>query len=345
MALSPADFNPQTDRPPHPVDQASLLGTLWGDGRPLLKLTALGLLGAGCFACFLGWGGHFLPHDLEFLQMSVQTLRQIAESRLVYFMIHDRVSFGGALIAIAVLYLWLTEFPLRQGEAWAWWTLWLSGAAGFTSFLAYLGYGYLDTWHGLATLTLLVTFLLGMFRARTLLVNAGDFRHVSRSVHWPGRATALDWGRWLLLVSSACLMLGGSIIMSVGMSWVFVPTDLTYMKLSPEDIERCNPRLIPLIAHDRAGFGGAVACCGLTMFCCVACGRPARHLWEALLLVGLAGFGTAIGVHFPIGYTDASHLAPAFLGATIMSAGLVLSFPGMMRGGSAPSDGGPLHGP
>ena len=37
---------------------------------------------------------------------------------------------------------------------------------GFVSFLAYLGYGYLDTWHGLATLVLLPCFVLGLVRAR-----------------------------------------------------------------------------------------------------------------------------------------------------------------------------------
>ena len=28
-------------------------------------------------------------------------------------MFHDRVSFGGVIIAIGILYLWLTEFPLK----------------------------------------------------------------------------------------------------------------------------------------------------------------------------------------------------------------------------------------
>jgi hypothetical protein len=36
-------------------------------------------------------------------------------------------------------------------EAWAWWLLAFSGSAEFASFLAYLGYGYLDTWHGVRT--------------------------------------------------------------------------------------------------------------------------------------------------------------------------------------------------
>lgn len=47
----------------------------------------------------------------------------------------------------------------------------------------------------------------------------------------------------------------------VGMSCVFVPQDLSYMGLGVEELHALNPRLAPLIAHDRAGFGGAV-CCG-----------------------------------------------------------------------------------
>ncbi len=70
-------------------------------------------------------------------------------------MFHDRVAFGGVLLAIGALYCWITAFLLRDGEGWSWWALLLSGAVGFASFLAYLGYGYLDTWHGAATLLLL----------------------------------------------------------------------------------------------------------------------------------------------------------------------------------------------
>jgi hypothetical protein len=125
-------------------------------------------------------------------------------------------------------------------------------------------------------------------------------------------------------------MLGGLIIMGVGVTTVFVPQDLEYIGLCA-DLEAANPRLIPLIAHDRAGFGGGVCCCGLTMFFCTYCGEPSKSLWQALLITGAAGFGTAIGVHFPIGYTSFTHLAPAFLGALMFAAGMLLTFNGMGR--------------
>ena len=49
--------------------------------------------------------------------------------RVVHFMQHDRTAFGGALVAIGILYLWLVTFPLREGESWAWWTLALPAAS------------------------------------------------------------------------------------------------------------------------------------------------------------------------------------------------------------------------
>src|SRR6266702_3962924 len=122
-------------------DNRSFFGALIGDGRPLLSFTGLCLALSGVFALFLSATGHFLPHDVQFLGMAPEELCSINECRIVHFMFHDRVSFGGAILAIGVLYLWLAEFPLRHREAWAWWLIAVSGVLGFGSFLAYLGYG------------------------------------------------------------------------------------------------------------------------------------------------------------------------------------------------------------
>ncbi len=310
-----------------------LLAALVADGRPLLKLTALALIGSGLFAFFLAATGHFLPHDIAYLGVTADELHSIADARLVHFMMHDRVSFGGAILGVGVLYLWLTEFPLGARQPWAWWTLLISGVVGFLSFLAYLGYGYLDTWHGIATLVLLPIFIAGMSVSLTHLRPLPPVTVLIRGA-WPRPTrSALDAGRVLLLITSACLVLGGLIILCVGMTTVFVPQDLEFMHVDSADLASANPRLIPLIAHDRAGFGGGVCCCGLTMFFCVLHGKPSRALWEALLVTGLAGFGSAIGVHFPIGYTSFTHLAPAFLGAAMFVSGLALTMPGMMRPG------------
>src|SRR5689334_20554954 len=87
--------------------ERGFLETLAGDGRPLLVLTALTLIGCGAFALFQAATGHFLPHDVEYLGMSAAQLCSLHGCRIVHFMIHDRVSFGGVLLAIGVIYLWL----------------------------------------------------------------------------------------------------------------------------------------------------------------------------------------------------------------------------------------------
>jgi hypothetical protein len=208
----------------------------------------------------------------------------------------------------------------------------ISGAIGFASFLAYLGYGYLDSWHGFATLFLLPIFLVGLYRSRALVRPPASAKSILRPGAPMPLQTSFGRGRLLLLLTACALVLGGMIIMTVGMTDVFVPTDLEFMHTTADELAAANPHLIPLIAHDRAGFGGGVCCCGMTMFWCVYCSRPCRSLWQALWVMGAAGFGTAIGVHFPIGYTTPIHLAPAFVGATMFIFGMALTHRGMMAG-------------
>src|SRR5579862_6870667 len=116
----------------------------WKLGRSLLLVCAAALFAAGVFAIILGLTGRFLPHDEAYLGMTAGQLCALHGCRIVHFMVHDRISFGGAIAAIGLLYLWLTVYPLQQGQGWAWWLLSLSAGISFSSFFAYLGYGYLD---------------------------------------------------------------------------------------------------------------------------------------------------------------------------------------------------------
>ena len=294
--------------------------TLLGDGRSLFKLTALMMMGSGAFALFQAGTGHFLPHDTEYLGMTAQQLCTLHGCRIVHFMMHDRVSFGGVLLAIGVMYLWLAEFPLQRRQSWAWWALAISGGAGFLSFLAYLGYGYLDTWHGAATLGLLPLFAAGLVRTRSL--------RVERVTRPPLDFRSRDGlGRILLLASTFGIIAAGCTITTVGMTTVFVPQDIAYMGITPEELHAINARLVPLIAHDRAGFGGALISCGLAMFLAVLYGWPSRSLWQALAVAGLAGFCTAIAIHPVIGYTDISHLGPAVAGCGLFFIGMAMTVP------------------
>ncbi|MGH9384353.1 MAG: hypothetical protein ACRD2N_08730 [Vicinamibacterales bacterium] len=302
-------------------EDRGLLRTLIGDGRPALSLTAVALLLSGLFAIFLSYRREFLPHDVAYLGMSADELCRVADCRVVSFMFHDRVAFGGTLISIAVLYLWLAAFPLREGAAWAWWAFVANGTLGFASFLAYRGYGYLDVWHGAATLALLPTFAAGLWVSRPLAI--------SRQKPWilSTEMQAAKWhsrlGRWGLLATGLGIALAGVVILYLGSTEVFVAEDLGFMGLNRQMLDVVNPRLVPLIAHDRAGFGGGLATIGVLLTISAAYARPSRSFHEAVAIAGLAGFSCAIATHFVEGYVNPIHLAPAFAGVTLFIASIV----------------------
>jgi hypothetical protein len=286
----------------------------------------LAVVGIGAWA--VAASSQLLPHDVRYLGMSSRALCDLRACRIVHFMVHDRVSFGGSLIAIGVLYVWLAARPLAEGRPWAFWLFVLSGSVGFLSFLAYLGYGYLDVWHGRATLALLVPYLLGLVRSWPLVEGGADAgpRSLLRLAWRPPLRSRAGAGRALLLFTATGMLLGGATIAVVGMTRVFVPQDLVYMDVTADALRALNPRLVPLIAHDRAGFGGGLCCGGLTILFIVVCGvRPgARALWWVLLAAGTVGFASAIGIHPIVGYNSFSHLLPALVGATTFATGIAL---------------------
>jgi hypothetical protein len=101
------------------AESPSLTALLVGDGRPPLAVVGLTLALAGGFALFVAARGEFLPHDVAYLGMTPGELCAVNECRIVHFMIHDRVAFGGAIIAIGIVYLWLALGPMARGERWA----------------------------------------------------------------------------------------------------------------------------------------------------------------------------------------------------------------------------------
>jgi hypothetical protein len=307
-------------------DDRGLVAALVDDGRPLLVLSAMALLASGAFAMFLAVRREFLPHDVAFLGMTAAELCAIAECRIVGFMFHDRVAFGGTLIAIAILYLWLALFPLRQRLAWAWWSFCASGVLGFGSFLAYLSYGYLDVWHGTATLVLLPLFVGGVILTRPLAVSPATGWLMSDE----GRraSTAMRAGRWLLVATGAGIAVAGCVILYLGSTEVFVAEDLGFMGLTRAELDTANTRLVPLIAHDRAGFGGGLGTTGVLLLACAWYARPSRSFHHAVIAAGCAGFGCAVGTHFVEGYTNPFHLAPAFAGAGLFVVSAILQWRG-----------------
>ena len=301
-------------------------------GGRLLLLTAAVLAGSGLFAIGQAATGRLLPHDEAWLGMTAAELGRYQGGRIVGFMVHDRASFGGTLVAIAVLYALLVRGPLARGERWAWWALAASGAAGFASFLAWLGYGYLDTWHGLATLVLLPVMGGGLWLARPARLLAGLRSWPRRPPAVRATAARLGIGGGLVALAAAGMGLGGLVILAVGATTVFVPQDLAYIGADVAYLCAIDPNLVPLIAHDRAGFGGGLVAAGIAALAIALSGSPSRGRWLALASAGVAGFGAAIGVHLAVGYVDPVHLGPAIVGALVLAGGLGITAPAELLG-------------
>ena len=171
---------------------------------------------------------------------------------------------------------------------------------------------------------LLPFFLLGLFgpRARTM-PGAGRIGRV------PGRW----WGQVLFVAVGVGLLLGGVSLAAIGVTQVFVPEDLAFMGTTRATLDAASPRLVPLIAHDRASLGGALVANGLGVVLAALWGfRPgARWLWWTLFWSGVPGFVAALGTHAAVGYTDVWHLAPALTGLALYVAALACSAPVLLR--------------
>jgi hypothetical protein len=243
-------------------------------------------------------------------------------------MTHDRVAFGGTLIAMAILYLWLIAVPLGRGEHWAWRLVAATGCFGFASFLAYVGSGYLDGWHLTAATCLLLVFVPGLAVSRRSLARHAVGAATSTVAAGSGRwRTTEGLGHGLLILTGIGMVVAGTTILALGSIVVFVPQDLIYIGFDRAALDALNPHLVPLIAHDRTGFGGGVATIGLLILGCLRWGRWSRSLWQAFLGAGGLGFGAAIGIHGLVGYLDATHVGPAVGGGLVFGLGMILTRP------------------
>jgi hypothetical protein len=292
------------------TDERGILEAILGDGGNLVALTGIALVLSGGFAILQSISGLLLPQDSHAIGMDSAALMHASNPRLLGFMFHDRVAYGGTLVSIGAGYLWLAAFPMKSREAWSWWALLVSGAVGFLAFLTYLGQGYLDTWHGVATLFLLPVFAAGLWRSREIRSTLPSALSNAPTIY-----SGFDrWGRILLTACAVGLILAGFTIAVYGMTTVFVPSDLRFIGLDPIALTKISATLIPVISHDRAGFGGGLCSIGSLLLFLARCAKLTRSLVEIVAVMGCAGFGAAIGVHFAVGYMDFMHLLPAFAG-------------------------------
>ncbi len=268
-----------------------------------------------------------LPHETQFLNSTIADIAlQDHAGNLVGFMVHNRVSFAGALMATGLLYVWLAHGPLRQGEAWAWWAFLFSGYTGASSFLSYFLTNYIDVWHGLGTLGISLTITIGLVLSYPTLKAPRGLRCLWPTDLFTDMFSAFSLGRFLLSVWAIGMIGGGALVLETGVVRVFVPEDLQFMRSTVDTIRQIDPQVIPFVAHDRIGFGGALIACGLVSILCI------WHMLHRQRLVALGWLSaawfvrmlTAIGVHPLVGYLNWWHLLPFLLIDSAFLLGLIL---------------------
>ncbi|MBL9126227.1 MAG: hypothetical protein JNL97_01210 [Verrucomicrobiales bacterium] len=216
------------------------------------------------------------------------------------------------MVSIGGLYVGLALGAVRRGVHWARATVVSSATAGFFSFFLFLGFGYFDPFHAFVT-AILFQFLLLALYAPVGTYRPMPYPELTDDDVWRRG----QWGQLLFVGIGAGLVGAGIVIASIGSGGVFVREDLDYLRTSIEALRAANPRLIPVVAHDRASLGGMLIANGLAVWLAAQWGFAggARWLWWTMVVSGTPAFVAAIGVHLAVGYTDAWHLAPAFAGA------------------------------
>ena len=149
----------------------------------------------------------------------------------------------------------------------------------------------------------------------------------------PQRRRAL-WGQLLMVGLGGGLFVAGAVISTVGLTSVFVPTDLGFLGIEAGTFESAHPPLLPFIAHDRAGFGGALMGGGLAVLLISLWGwrRGDRWVWWSLLIGCAVGAAPPLLIHLAIGYTTFEHLLPLYVLVVVAVLALILSHPYLTAG-------------
>ncbi len=280
----------------------------------------IAMICAGIGAAAITIGPVLLGYDNEFLGVTTAGLDTI-NTRLVPFLQHDRITMAGCMCAIGANDI---GFALAQRRGWPWARtgFLLAGAIGFPTFFLFLGYRFFDPLHLAVAVGFFPLYLLGGWGRRSPETWTAPHRVDERA-----RRRAA-YGQLLMVLVAVGVFLSGLVIMTVGLTDVLIPSDLDYLGGSQHEFEHAlDGRLLRFVAHDRAGFGGALASLGLGILCMSLWGwRPGSGAtWWTTAIASAAGFGAAFAVHLLVGYTDVWHLTPVYLGVALVGMALWLS--------------------
>jgi dihydroorotate dehydrogenase len=275
----------------------------------------------GAIALFFSLTKVILFYDEAFMQMSRFELMAF-NPNLYKFMSHDRMTLAGTMISGGFIYMQLAKHGVRYGIHWTRKAINLAAIMGFLGILLFLGFGYFDWLHGLFWLVLLPVFIVG-YKKTGSATNSPSSKNRSNNASW---RKAL-YGQLAFVILGFSFVLGGGVISTIGVTNVFVASDLQYICMTPEQLNELNDKLIPVIAHDRAGFGSALFSVGLLVLMLALWGfhEGASWIWRTFFYGGIPAFSAGIFTHIYIGYTDFIHLLPAYFALIFYIAGLLMS--------------------
>ncbi|MGG3800920.1 dihydroorotate dehydrogenase [Metabacillus fastidiosus] len=296
-------------------------------GWLLYWLFGLAITLAGFIALIFSMTTIILPYDESFLGIVRNDILNFNPA-ILYFMAHDRMTLSGTMISGGIIYMQLAKYGIRKGFHWARRAFNIASIIGFLGILLFIGYGYFDWLHGAFWIILLPLFIFGYRKSRNSK-SAPSSTNLSNTQFW--KLSLI--GQLSFVILGFALAVGGIVISTVGISSVFVPTDLSYLCLTPEALNEFNERLIPVIAHDRAGFGSALLSVGLLVLMLALWGirEGESWVWWTFTIGAIPAFSAGIITHFIINYTDFFHLSPAYIAVVLYITGVICTGPFLLK--------------
>ncbi|WP_186577000.1 beta/alpha barrel domain-containing protein [Aquibacillus kalidii] len=286
-------------------------------------LFGLSILIGGFIALYFALTSIILPYDESFIGLTRAEILQV-NPLILSFMSHDRMALAGTMISGGILYIQLARHGIKNNLHWTKVAFHSAAIIGFLGIFLFIGYGYFDWLHGLFWLVLLPIYY-SSFKEGKRVTGSPCSSHGENDRAWRYGL----YGQFLFIMQGFMIIVGGFVISAIGVSKVFVTTDLSFLCMSPQMLDSISNQLIPVIAHDRAGFGSALISVGLLVLMVSLWGfrKGERWVWNTLALGALPAFLAGIGTHLYIGYTTFIHLLPVYFLVLLYLLGLVFSFP------------------
>ncbi|MFB3162215.1 hypothetical protein ABLO26_12620 [Neobacillus sp. 179-J 1A1 HS] len=195
-------------------------------------LFGLSILVGGIIALYFAFTSIILPYDEYFIGLTRDDILQV-NPLILSFMSHDRMALAGTMISGGILYIQLARHGIRNDMHWAKFAFHSAAIIGFVGIFLSIGYGYFDWLHGLFWLILLPLYYFS-FREGKRITGAPYSIHGSNNKAWKYGL----YGQLMFIILGFMIVVGGIVISTIGVSKVFVSTDLSFLCMSPQMLER-----------------------------------------------------------------------------------------------------------